>query len=150
MVEPEQTGGMLGYIGARIDHERTTRRKAEPGDIRGNVQDTVFRFDLTPVEIPFSVYYRSAVVSGCLLPADAASAEICGVKFAPVDSALAASKAAAITQFDSNYGAGSYALVSGDVPPSAPPAPTVPPITHDQPAAVEQASEPATTKRKAS
>jgi hypothetical protein len=113
-VEPKGAGVHLGYVGAKIDRANTkASRVKSKGDIREPRQDTTFLFSPDPVTLLGTPYYRDALRTGALLPADEATAKWAGLDFKPVSEALELARKKAEADFDSLYGEGSLAAVRG-------------------------------------
>lgn len=67
-----------------------------------------FAFTTSPVELPaggaVGAYYRAGIASGVLLPADAATARACGLRFEPVETVLARERKEAAKTFEREFG----------------------------------------------
>jgi hypothetical protein len=125
--EPSAVGTHSGYVGARIDRDKTVvHRSKHPGDIREPLQDTVYSFSSDPQEVPTTPYYAHAIRSGALFPADKQCADWAKVAFVEPGAALKAAEAAAEANFESLYGEGSLAFVRGAPAPVEPEAPAAP------------------------
>ena len=109
------------WVGARIK-TATKTREAVAEVIRGKVfrsgsdsHELEWEFDSTPVEIPNSVYYRDAIVTGQLIAADKASAVAAGLRAADFEEPLAHLKkleALAIKDFDAHNGEGAFGALN--------------------------------------
>lgn len=132
-VEPREFGSHLGFVGAKVDRNRTTVTSRRPGEILPPAQDTVYEFSDKPVQVGATVYYRELLRSGALLPADESAARWANLKFVPPAQALAQARKKAEAEFEADYGVGSLAdlramhNVHVDGHPEQPAAPPSPP-----------------------
>ncbi len=112
-----------GWVGARIDPERTqVLLRRQPGDLRSDVQDTLFAFDTKPAEVPPTKHYLQCIRDGSLLAADPLAAKLAGIKFVEPAALFAETREKAIRKFDSDYGAGSWECLAdrrGELPQGA-------------------------------
>lgn len=100
-LDPKHGGpkGRGRYVGASLDQERcgpvdqvpsrtiqargTNGRRPPPvtGQEEYVRHRAAFRFEAGPVSIPVTDFYRRSIREGALIPADAATAQACGVAF---------------------------------------------------------------------
>jgi hypothetical protein len=93
------------WVGAWLDAERTkVLSTPERGEVRAPVQDTIFAFSQSAIELPATPGYLDRIRCGELLAADAPTARAAGIAFVPPDAALERARAVAIAAWKSLYG----------------------------------------------
>jgi hypothetical protein len=99
--DPDHTpAGTIRRIGCSLDRA-PLKDARKPGNGRGSPSqyprfDTRVIYDLGAKPLPHSVYHVGLIREGALLPADEASARLCGVPFVPPEQALAKALRAAV------------------------------------------------------
>jgi hypothetical protein len=97
-------------VGAEFDPDGTfllEKLSQEESRYRDARQQTRFKFDFTaPTMLPVTEYYKDRLRHGEILPADAATAALGGIKFVPAAEALAKSKAEAAAKWIAMMGPG--------------------------------------------
>jgi hypothetical protein len=102
------------YVGARFSRHGTkllvSRDEAEKmlKNQRTPPQVSAFVFKMDPIELPDSRYYRNALRSGELLPADTFTAALAKVPFKPVEQARTEAMNARRVGFDARWGDGAF------------------------------------------
>ncbi len=84
-VDPEHSGGGVRHIGCRLDRKTEKPKLMSPTMRREDRRQypriaTTVLYDLTPVGIVHSAYHAQQVRDGAILPADEATARLCGMK----------------------------------------------------------------------
>lgn len=106
--DPDDGGGPLQFVGARLDRERTKKLqdfgRSKFGDnerfeIRSAKQSTKYSYmgvasddrglaaqlaTKDPIDLPSTKYYKARLKEGSLIPADEATAKRVGLQFVPV------------------------------------------------------------------
>ena len=128
--------GQQSFIGASVCRKRTRILAKGIEGRQDHVQDTCWNFTADPQTVPDTPYYRKRLISGDILPADAATARAAMHKtFTEPSKALEAARAKAIGAFDAERGAGAFAaleaerkasLAAEDQPPKTPDGDTPP------------------------
>lgn len=141
----------LEYLGAR--HKVNVVEEREAGDPRGNRAFYEFTYPaLTPaldgpqgdpIKVPAkNAYYLDRLADGSLVPADAATAKASGALYAT----MAAARAAGIAEFESHFGAGTFAEAFKGKPFAAGSAPAPAAVAQPAPVAPAPAEEPKPAK----
>lgn len=118
-VDTAGRGGIVRFIGAEIDTDRTRVTEARPdGDPRYSRQETFLKFPALNdalngpakgaekgIEVAKTGYYLGCLRNGELIPADDATAAAANCKFKSLKDA----KDAGIAEFESHHGKGTYA-----------------------------------------
>jgi hypothetical protein len=108
-IEPAALGSHLGFVGAKVDRDKSKGGAQLPGFIAPPAHDPVFIFSDKPVKVRRSPYYLQLLKKGKLFPADESTARWCGVDFKPLAALLTASRNDAEAKFERAYGEGALA-----------------------------------------
>lgn len=99
--------GVVHFVGAemqRTPREGLIRNELKERGVRQTMYDTTFKFSLTEQRIPHTDFNKRQIRDGSLIPANAETARLGGVKFVDPNTVLAQAKEKLIKELVSLYG----------------------------------------------